>query len=145
MLAISRSCLAKAFDLRSVTSPSLPKTSKLRLKTSFSSRCQLFTRPAGTTIKRPVQFAPARKFPQDQRRLDGLAQADFIGDQEPPRRRRGDPVGQHDLMRKQVDLGRREGGGALQQRQGVGLVRQPGPLRPALPGCGVDERSAPSG
>ncbi len=49
-LAISRSCFAKALLRRSVTSPSLPNTSKSRLKTSFSSRCQLFTSPAGTTI-----------------------------------------------------------------------------------------------
>ena len=50
MLAIRRSCLAKALVLRSVMSPSEPKISKSRLKTSFSSRCQLFTNPAGTTI-----------------------------------------------------------------------------------------------
>ena len=75
----------------------------------------------------PIQFAPAGQFPQNQRRLDGLAQADLISDQEASGRGRGDTMRQHDLMRQQIDLRRREGRGTVQERQGVGLIRQPRP------------------
>ena len=125
MLAISRSCLAKALVLRSVMSPSEPNTSKSRLNTSFNSRCQLFTEPGGHDHQRAVQFAPARKLAQDQRGLDRLAEADLVGDQETPRRRGGDPMGQHHLVRQQIDLGRGERRSALHHRKRMRLVGQP--------------------
>ena len=105
MLAISRSCLAKAFDLRSVTSPSLPKTSKLRLNTSLSSRCQLFTRPAGTTIR--ARFSSPRL--ASSRRISAVSMVLPRPTSSAIRNRRGDArgdaMGQHDLMRQEVDLG----------------------------------------
>ena len=124
---MSRSCLAKALDLRSVTSPSLPKTSKLRLKDLVQFAVPVVDQPGRHDHQGALQFAPAGQFAQDQRRLDGLAQADLIGDQEAAGRRGGDAVRQHDLMRQQIDLRRGEGRGAVQERQGMGLVRQPRP------------------
>ena len=59
--------------------------------------------PGRDDHQRTLQFAPAGQFSQDERRLDRLAQADLIGDQEAAGRGRGDPVRQHDLMGQQVD------------------------------------------
>jgi len=64
MLAMSLSCFTNALDFLSVTSPSLPNTSKLRRKTSFISRCQLFTRPAGTTINARCPRVAIRRSPR---------------------------------------------------------------------------------
>ena len=77
--------------------------------------------------QRALQLAPARQFAQDERGLDGLAEPDLVGDQEASRRRGGDAVRQHDLMRQQIDLRRGEGGGTLHERQRVGLVGKPRP------------------
>ncbi|GMV42749.1 MAG: hypothetical protein AMXMBFR64_44650 [Myxococcales bacterium] len=53
--------------------------------------------------QRPPKLAPSRKVPQDQRRLDGLSEPDLIRDQRATRRPGGDTVGEHDLMRQQID------------------------------------------
>ncbi len=71
--------------------------------------------------QRALEFATAGKLAQDQGSLDGLAQPDFVGNEEAPRRRRGNPVSQHDLVRQQIDLGGRERGRALHHGQRVCL------------------------
>ena len=77
--------------------------------------------------QRTKHFPPAGEFPEDEGGLDRLAQADLIADQESAGRRRGDPVRQDNLMGQQVDSSGREGGGTLQERQGMRLVREPCP------------------
>ena len=79
--------------------------------------------------QRAIQFAPAGQLAQDQRRLDGLAEPDFVRDQKPTRRRGRDAVRQHDLMRKQVDPRRRQRRRALHHRQEHGPRRRAKPLR----------------
>ena len=125
MLAISRLCLAKALLLRSVTSPSLPKTSKSRWKVSFSSRRQLLTRPAGTIIMRPGQFAAGSKLSEDKGDFDRLSQAHAVGDQESPGRCVSHAIGQHDLVRQQVHLGGGQGRSTIHQGELLGLQGQP--------------------
>ena len=80
----------------------------------------------------PIQFTPAGKFPQDQRVSMVLPRPTSSAIEKAPGRRRGDPVRQHDLVGQEVDLGRGQGGGTLQQRQGMGLVGQPCPFRPSF-------------
>ena len=72
-----------------------------------------------------AQLAAAGQLAQHQRDLDRLAQAHFVGDQVAPRRGGGDPVGQDDLMREQVDRRRGQRRGALHQRQRMRLACQP--------------------
>ena len=72
-----------------------------------------------------AQLAAAGQLAQQQRDLDGLAQPYFVGDQEAPRRGGRDPVGQDDLVRKQVDRRRGQRRGVLRQRQRMRLARQP--------------------
>ena len=57
--AIRRLCFSKALLCLSLTSPSAPKTSKSRWNTSFNSRRQLSTRPAGTIIN--ARFSSPRE------------------------------------------------------------------------------------
>ena len=74
-----------------------------------------------------IQFAPAGQFPQNQCRLDRLAQADFISDQEAAGRGGGDTMRQHHLMREQINLRRGQGRSTVQERQSIRLIRQPRP------------------
>jgi hypothetical protein len=65
--------------------------------------------------QRAVQLAPARQLAEEQRRLDGLAEAHLVGDEVAARRGRRDAVGQHHLVREQVDR-RRVSAAALSMR-----------------------------
>ena len=57
----------------------------------------------GNHHQRALQLSSACQFAQNERGLDGLPEAYLVGDEEPSRRCRRNAVGQHDLVRQQVD------------------------------------------
>jgi len=75
--------------------------------------------------QRSLEFATTGQFPQDERSFDGLAQPDLVCDQIASRRRGGNAVGQHHLVREQVDFGGGQRRRAFHHWQRMGLVRQP--------------------
>src|SRR5580704_2687509 len=56
--------------------------------------------------QRTLEFAPTDEFSQEERRLNSLAEAYFIGNEETARRGCCYTMREHHLMRKQVNLGR---------------------------------------
>ena len=98
---------------------------KLRWKTSFISRCQLFTRPAGTTIS--ARFISSRLASSRMRSAVSIvfSQTHLIRDKEAARRRRRDAMRQDHLMRQQIDRCGGQGGSALHERKRVRLVPEP--------------------
>ena len=81
MLAISRSCLAKALVFRSVMSPSEPNTSKSRLNTFVQLAMPVVDQPGRHHHQCAFSSPRLASLAQDEGGFDGLAQPHLVGNQ----------------------------------------------------------------